>query len=493
MRQFQFSRFAGPLVAFGGLVAVACLASTWYINRLQSDLARTIRHDAARLESAEELQIDLRTLRFHSLMAVADPTPARHQIVEEDRRAFANALAAARRECDAPEDLELLERLEAAYREYEVRLLSDRLSPDEGGLRRWADAHPVRELLVPCRELADRQRARMNANLERSEDQSTWAGRVLLGLGIVGALGGLLTGYATARGHSRRAAELSVRVRAVHAQLDQDVGAMTLEGPGRLENLDEQLDRVVGRVQAVCQRLQEQERDLLRAEQLAAVGHLAAGVAHEVRNPLTGIKFLVEAAVRPNDPTPLTAEDLGLIRQEIQRIERTVQGLLDYARTPSAAPKRLDLRELIAGAVAVIRGRADAKAISIRESTPAETVAADVDRDQMLSVLTNLLINAIDAAPPGGQVAMRLARAGQSLTVEVTDNGPGIDPVIAEKLFTPFATTKRTGTGLGLALARRIAREHGGDLTSRPRPEGGACFTLTLPSPEPSDAQAARG
>jgi signal transduction histidine kinase len=85
-----------------------------------------------------------------------------------------------------------------------------------------------------------------------------------------------------------------------------------------------------------------------------------------------------------------------------------------------------------------------------------------------------------------------LTRTGQTVTVEVTDNGPGIDPAIADKLFTPFATTKRTGTGLGLTLARRIAREHRGDLFGRTRPEGGACFTLTLPNPEASDGQAAR-
>src|SRR5204863_104065 len=89
------------------------------------------------------------------------------------------------------------------------------------------------------------------------------------------------------------------------------------------------------------QRLQEQERDLLRAEQLAAVGQLAAGVAHEIRNPLTGIKFLVEGALRPAAPTPLSDEDLRLIRQEVVRMERTVQGLLDFARTPPGGRRLL--------------------------------------------------------------------------------------------------------------------------------------------------------
>src|SRR5262249_17510386 len=163
-----------------------------------------------------------------------------------------------------------------------------------------------------------------NASLERSELQTAWAGRVLLGLGFAGALAGLLSGYATARGLNRRAAQLSVRVQAVQAQLDQEVGALTVEAPRPFPDLDTHLDYVVGRVKEVCQRLQEQERGLLRAEQLAAVGQLAAGVAHEVRNPLTGIKFLVEGALRKPNPTPLTDEELRLIRQEVVRIERTV-------------------------------------------------------------------------------------------------------------------------------------------------------------------------
>src|SRR5205823_9350205 len=173
---------------------------------------------------------------------------------------------------------------------------------------RWSDNHHMADLLVPCRELADRQRDRMNAGLGRAESQTAWAGRVLLALGLAGVLAGLLSGYATARGLSQRVARLSVRVRAVQAQLDQEVGAMTVERPGQLGDLDEQLDRVVGRVREVCRKLQEQERDLLRAEQLAAVGQLAAGVAHEVRNPLTGVKLLLQAAARPQAPTPLTPD-----------------------------------------------------------------------------------------------------------------------------------------------------------------------------------------
>jgi signal transduction histidine kinase len=485
MKQIIFGRHSGPVIALGGLLAVACLVSTWYIHRLQADLARAVRDDVVRLEAAEELQISLRQLRFHSLMAAADPSPQRLRLLSDDRTLVADALSAARRKCDSEEDIRLLRDIERGYREYEVAIAADipPKIPQPSGpeMLRWADAHPVRGLLVPCRELANRQRDRMTGSLERSDTQTTWAGRVLCGLALVGALGGVMAGYATARGHTRRAAQLSVRVQAVQAQLDQEVGALTVEPPLSGSDLDAQLDRIVGRVKEVCQRLQEQERDLLRAEQLAAVGHLAAGVAHEIRNPLTGMKFLIETAVRPIKPTPLSDEDLHLMREEIVRIERTVQGLLDFARTPPPVRQRLDLRDVVAEAVGVVRGRAEAKPVAVRADVPPEPVAADIDHDQMLSLLTNLLVNAIDAAPPGGAVGVQVRTGRDTVKVNVTDTGPGLDPTVVGRLFTPFATTKPTGTGLGLSIARRVAVEHGGSLTAANRPEGGAVFALTLP------------
>jgi signal transduction histidine kinase len=491
MKQILFSRYSWPLVALGGLAAIACLASTWYINRLQSELAAAVRRDAARQQLADDLQLQLRHLRVHSLVLAAEPNEFRRKRTYEDAAQIEVTIASS--QVDAhPEDVALIERIKAAFGTYTDSLELERLPSFSslGDFARWSDAHPMSGLLAECRELADRQQERMNAGVARSETQAAWAGRALLALGFAGALGGLLSGFATARALTRRAAELSIRVQAVHAELDQEIGSMRVHSPIEPADLDAQLDHVVGRVKAVCQRLQEQERDLLRAEQLAAVGRLAAGVAHEVRNPLTGIKFLVEGALRPGNPIPLTVEDLALIRQEIARMERTVQGLLDYAKTPSPDRKPHDLREIASEAAGVVRGRAEAKSMPVRIDAAETDLTAVVDRDQVVSLLTNLLFNAIDAAPSNSEIAVRLARTTEGLLeVSVLDSGPGIDPAIADRLFAPFTTTKPTGTGLGLAIARRIARDHGGTLTASHRREGGTCFTLTLPASEATYAE----
>lgn len=485
MRPILFDRHSVPIIIFGVLVAIVCLGSTWYINRLQADLARAVRRDGAGTEAAVDLQVQLRHLRVHTLVLVADPTEDRWAVVQADLARIDAAIQELKHVVSGmPEEIQLVNRIQQDYSIYRQQLNLKQLPPSTGtmiDLAHWSDSHHMSDLLAPCRELADRHQRRMNEGLAEAETQSVWAGRLLLGLGLLGVMAGLLSGYATARGLSKRVAQLSVRVRAVQSHLDQDVGAMTVERAGSLSDLDEQLDHVVAQVKDVCQRLQEQERDLLRAEQLAAVGQLAAAVAHEIRNPLTGVKLLLQAASCTRNPTPLTVDRMTILLQEVARIERTVQGLMDFARTPPLRQIETDLRMVLNNAVVATQSRAELKSITIHSEMPANPVIASVDRDQMHSLVTNLLVNAIDATQSSGDIWLRLQLVDHQAAIEVLDTGPGIAPAVVSRLFTPFTTTKPTGTGLGLTVAKRVAQEHHGTLTATNRPNGGAAFTLTLP------------
>jgi signal transduction histidine kinase len=308
------------------------------------------------------------------------------------------------------------------------------------------------------------------------------AGIALLLLGLAGPAGGLLMGYGVARGLQHSIARLSVRVHDATKRLDQDVGSVSVVADGDLSGLDRQLDTLVHRVEVVTERLQRQQLALLRADQLAAVGQLAAGIAHEIRNPLTSIQLLVESALRPVAPQPLNDEDLRVIHREVVRLEGTVQNFLDFARLPPPRPARCDLRDVIAEARGLTRGRAEQQRVQIAVTASSEPVNAPVDRDQLRTVLVNLFLNAIDAMPGGGSLEVSLDVAdGDTASLAVRDTGTGIPSAIADRLFTPFATTKPTGTGLGLSLSKRIVEEHGGTLVAQNRPEGGACFTITLP------------
>ena len=213
------------------------------------------------------------------------------------------------------------------------------------------------------------------------------------------------------------------------------------------------------------------------------LGQLAAGVAHEIRNPLTSALLLFQTA--RSDPTAggLTEEDLELIEQELTRIERSLQTFLDYARPPHPVRTRCELAAILHDALNLLRGRIEQQGVQLTLDVESTAGAIDADAEQMRQVILNLLLNALDAMRHGGALHVRLARDAQAKQVElsVADEGEGIPPHVLPRLFEPFVTGKETGLGLGLVICRRIVEEHGGTIAGRNRPAGGAVFVVRLP------------
>ena len=175
---------------------------------------------------------------------------------------------------------------------------------------------------------------------QRSKDslRLSQQGRLMMILlGLLGPTGGVLAGYGFARALSRSIYRLGVRVRDVTNRLDQDVASVSIQADGDIQGLDRQLEQIVRRVEEVTERQQQHQRELLRAEQLSAVGQLAASVAHEVRNPLVAVKVLVEIALMSENRKPLSLEDLRVIHREITKLDQTVQGFLDLALAVASA------------------------------------------------------------------------------------------------------------------------------------------------------------
>jgi PAS domain S-box-containing protein len=226
------------------------------------------------------------------------------------------------------------------------------------------------------------------------------------------------------------------------------------------------------------------ERQMGRAEQMAAIGQVAAGVAHELRNPLTSVKGLVQVNLRDAVARGLPADDLAVIEQEVRRMERTLQTFLDFARPPRPDRRRLDLAEVVERVYALVAGRAKKQGVGLRFLRPADPAWVDGDRDQLQQLFLNLVLNALDAMPRGGAVEADL-RAPREGPVElyVRDTGLGIAPHILPKVFETFVSSKETGIGLGVPVSRRIAEDHGGTLSAFNLPAGGACFALRLPAP----------
>ena len=484
-------QMTAPTVVIGLCLFVVCLLSAWYINRLQTHLAHMLLASLASQGSAQDLEKGVRQLRYHSLLYLIDPSPILRQPIDKDNQFVKEALQRARQAAGSPEMLQCVEEIEAGYRNYhrEIGQLLVALPPNASrtDLVKVMKAHSLSSVIEPSEELLrlNKDMVAQTARDSRSVSRQLQIAMILLGL--VGPVSGLLAGYGMARGLSRSLYQLSVRVKDMAHHLDQDVASVSIEAEGDLSNLDRQLQHVVRRVEEVAERQQQQQRQLLRAEQLAAVGQLAASVAHEVRNPITAVKMLVEVALHCRNPKPLTQDDLKVIHREIARLEQTVQGLLDFARLPSPHRTACDLRDLVAQAVELVQARARQQSVAFVVRTPPDGAPAHVDQGQWRTVLVNLLLNALDAMPQGGRLEVDLSSTSPTgICLTVADSGAGIPPEILNRLFTPFASTKPTGTGLGLSLSRRIVEEHGGQLTAANRPEGGACFTVTLPVSAPN-------
>lgn len=218
------------------------------------------------------------------------------------------------------------------------------------------------------------------------------------------------------------------------------------------------------------------ERDRLdrlhRAERLAAVGQLAAGVAHEIRNPLTAIRSTMQYLLRGLDPDEPRSQLVSELLSEVDRINSTVGGLLSLSQGAGHRREEVDLRATLAGVVHLLQAQAAEQGVEIHSDLAAGAPVVLGDAGQLRQVFLNLLLNALQATPHGGSIEVRLvpwqpwqssARRGW-VEIRIADTGPGIPAHHLRKVFDPFFTTKREGTGLGLAICHGIVEQHEGEI-----------------------------
>jgi signal transduction histidine kinase len=242
------------------------------------------------------------------------------------------------------------------------------------------------------------------------------------------------------------------------------------------------VEQAVERVRLVEER-RELARRAQRNEKLAAVGTLAAGLSHEIKNPLNAaaLQLLVlERRLKKLDLPAETFEPLRLVQGEIKRLAEFLDEFLQFARPRDLQRAPLDLTLLLRELVELFRPQLHAAQLVI-EPRLSPLPSISVDEPRLRQSIMNLLVNAIHATPPGGWVRLEAKSDGNEVLIAVEDSGPGVPAALRDRIFEPFFTTKSSGSGLGLPLVHAIIQQHGGSLALETGEAGGARFVIRLP------------
>jgi signal transduction histidine kinase len=469
------------------LLFVASILAALFLNELHRKITAVLNENVKSTEVAELLDEDIRELA--QMLRSGTPTDE----VERRNQTTREILAKAEDLANHPEEEvhvgRIADILDDYFRKWRVN------HPDQAAPARANDSDLAVQLeqrvlpeVVALRKFNMRQIVASEEKNKAIVNPLLWG---ILGLGVGGSFFGMVLGYNMARRLRHSIGQLSISIRDAAGRLNRELGSVTLKEEGDLPALQLQMQGLIQEISRTVEQLQQREHEVLRAEQLAGVGKIAAGVAHELRNPLTAIKMLVQTGLEGHPPSGLTAEELAVIEQSVRRMEQYIQIFLDFARPPRAERRRIDLLEVVRRAAVLVEGRARRQKVDVGMHLPDEPLMACLDPEQIQQVLVNVLINALDSQPRGGAIEISVNRTNGKVEVEVSDQGPGLPAEVRGRLFEPFVTSKPDGVGLGLSICKRLIETNGGTIRIDNIPSGGAAVAFTVPVEEAVDAVAA--
>jgi signal transduction histidine kinase len=413
--------------------------------------------------------------------------------LETSKPAFESWLATARAKITSPASAKLLDEIHTEYAAYdrarkEAIALKDAGDPVRARTTlegNHARSQRLRDLFHEFGRGARQDAERMLADTERSVGRLA---HLLVGTSIAGALASLLAGFLWARRITRPIYELQVQIQSATERTRIQVAP---DGAG-IEALGDQVGALVEKLEATDAALAEHRRRLMQSEKLSAVGELAAKLAHEVLNPIAGMKAAVQLLARQGEIVPGGSEVIETaeaLNREITRVEGLIRRLVDFSKPLAPRVEVATVETLLDAALEAAQPALDRHGVTVDRREEADLMPVEVDTLLFTQVLVNLLVNAAEAMSPAGGRVLLAARhtrvhGHDEVAIRVADAGPGIPESHLGELFKPFFTTKPGGHGLGLAVSQNILLEHGGRIVASNRPpnEGrGAAFEVQLP------------
>jgi signal transduction histidine kinase len=263
-----------------------------------------------------------------------------------------------------------------------------------------------------------------------------------------------------------------------------ELGRIILAYSEVTEKLQQSHEQLLQTVASLQEELGEKNKLLERKERLAALGEMAAGMAHEIRNPLGGIQLYASLLAKDVGQMPASLQLVNKISGGVRRLEGLVSQVLHFTRESQVTRTDTELTDLIGMALELAQPKIEEREIAV-QMTGARSLIATIDEHLLGQAVLNLILNAVEAMDRGGRLMLHLAAGdepgdGRQMKLTIRDSGPGIPVAILDRIFNPFFTTKDTGTGLGLAIVHRIVDAHEGTITATNPPGGGAQFEIRI-------------
>lgn len=488
------SRMRVGFLAMTGLLLVGGLLTVLYTYRLQRVTTALLDENVSSLQAAQGLEIALFRMRGLTSNYLLDGDPQWLQTLEERKLEFRTSLAEAHATALTRQEEAILQRISQLIRDYETGLQSVIVLRQQGDLEaaRRALAHATREVFEDiyeqCEAFVGANEGFMFDSVRQMKSANRSLRTAMYVLAIAGVLLGYFLGLVITRSIEQPIYELVLKVRG--AAGDELVERLDLKRGEGLEQLDRQVHELIHRINTTRADLERNRRLLSRAEQLAALGKVSAGVAHEIRNPLTAIKMLVYSMREDSGTEDDRRRDLEVISKEIVRMEKFVESFLEFARPPDPKLVPIRLCDVARDTVALLLPRLRQGGTRVVEDYAPEAGHLLADPDQMRQVVMNLVLNAVQAMPEGGELRLETRRIDSATApswvhLSVTDTGTGIPDEILDRIFEPFVSGREDGSGLGLSISSQIVRLHGGWIDAANNPGGGTTVTVCLPEQAP--------
>ncbi|MBN1273133.1 MAG: HAMP domain-containing protein [Candidatus Aminicenantes bacterium] len=306
----------------------------------------------------------------------------------------------------------------------------------------------------------------------------------LIIIGSAGLLVGILGSLLLARGITsplKKLVEATVNISRGDFSQKIDISAQDEVG-----DLARSFNEMTHRLLLARERMEATNRKLIQAEKLASIGRISAGIAHEIRNPLTSVKLNIQKIFQSEKLSELEKEHLSLSQQGIQQIEKFVKELLNYTRASELNLDWFSIEEIVEESVKMMDDSLALKNIHLIRDYQEKLPQVYVDGDKIRQVVLNILRNAYEAVDDGGEIriVLDMIKASKKIRIEISDNGPGIRDKDKELIYEPFFTTKATGIGLGLANARKVVEQHMGTISLIKSGEKGTIFEICIPYEE---------